>query len=171
MNDFSSKSDFIYPWIRDNQFSEICSSSWSISSIADLLVLIICCPNAMVEMYMRRVRWKLFFFRKRISQICWHRIFGWWERLCASWFPLLVKKFLESKNLDFVPCFHPELTVSHTSVLTILAITVERYYAVGFRDFIVARGYFLIVPFFPTKMKTMCSANEKPFYIKDFLKK
>ena len=112
-----------------------------------------------------------FFFRKRISQICWHRIFGWWERLCASWFPLLVKKFLESKNLDFVPCFHPELTVSHTSVLTILAITVERYYAVGFRDFIVARGYFLIVPFFPTKMKTMCSANEKPFYIKDFLKK
>ena len=25
-----------------------------------------------------------------------------------------------------------ELTVSHTSVLTILAITVERYYAVGF---------------------------------------
>ena len=26
--------------------------------------------------------------------------------------------------------FYPELTVSHTSVLTILAITVERYYAV-----------------------------------------
>ena len=26
--------------------------------------------------------------------------------------------------------FDPELTVSHTSVLTILAITVERYYAV-----------------------------------------
>ena len=30
-------------------------------------------------------------------------------------------------------CFPPpELTVSHTSVLTILAITVERYYAVCF---------------------------------------
>ena len=117
---------------------------WSISSIADLLVLIICCPNAMVEMYMRRVRWKLLFFQKqishlqpmlflkRISQIRWYRIFGWWERLCASWFPLLVKTFLESNYLYFVPCFHPELTVSHTSVLTILAITVERYYAVGF---------------------------------------
>ena len=129
---------------RENQFSEICSSSWSISSIADLLVLIICCPNAMVEMYMRRVRWKLLFFQKqishlqpmlflkRISQIRWYRIFGWWERLCASWFPLLVKTFLESNYLYFVPCFHPELTVSHTSVLTILAITVERYYAVGF---------------------------------------
>ena len=123
--------------IRENQFS----SSWSISSIADLLVLIICCPNAMVEMYMRRVRWKLLFpkkishlcfFLKRISQIRWYRIFGWWERLCASWFPLLVKTFLESNYLYFVPCFHPELTVSHTSVLTILAITVERYYAVGF---------------------------------------
>ena len=25
-------------------------------SIADLLVLIVCCPNAMIEMYMRRVR-------------------------------------------------------------------------------------------------------------------
>ena len=50
--------------IRENQLSEICSSSWSISSIADLLVLIICCPNAMVEMYMRRVRWKLLFFSK-----------------------------------------------------------------------------------------------------------
>ena len=29
-------------------------------SIADLLVLIICCPNAMVEMYMRRVRSKFY---------------------------------------------------------------------------------------------------------------
>ena len=27
-------------------------------SIADLLVLIVCCPNAMIEMYMRRVRQK-----------------------------------------------------------------------------------------------------------------
>jgi len=62
-------------------------------SIADLLVLIICCPNAMVEMYMRRDIW----------------VMG--EAMC--------------KLVPFI-----ELTVSHTSVLTILAITVERYYAV-----------------------------------------
>jgi len=62
-------------------------------SIADLLVLIICCPNAMVEMYMRKDIW----------------VMG--EAMC--------------KLVPFI-----ELTVSHTSVLTILAITVERYYAV-----------------------------------------
>jgi len=62
-------------------------------SIADLMVLIICCPNAMVEMYLRRDIW----------------VMG--KTMCL-----------------LVP--YIELTVSHTSVLTILAITVERYYAV-----------------------------------------
>eukprot|EP00090_Calanus_glacialis_P020817 TRINITY_DN32134_c0_g1_i1.p1 TRINITY_DN32134_c0_g1~~TRINITY_DN32134_c0_g1_i1.p1 ORF type:complete len:520 (-),score=78.63 TRINITY_DN32134_c0_g1_i1:357-1916(-) len=62
-------------------------------SIADLLVLIVCCPNAMIEMYMRRDIW----------------VMG--KAMC------LLVPFIE-------------LTVSHTSVLTILAITVERYYAV-----------------------------------------
>jgi len=62
-------------------------------SIADLLVLIVCCPNAMIEMYLRRDIW----------------VMG--KAMC------LLVPFIE-------------LTVSHTSVLTILAITVERYYAV-----------------------------------------
>jgi len=62
-------------------------------SIADLLVLVVCCPNAMIEMYMRRDIW----------------VMG--KAMC------LLVPFIE-------------LTVSHTSVLTILAITVERYYAV-----------------------------------------
>jgi len=62
-------------------------------SIADLLVLIVCCPNAMIEMYMRTDIW----------------VMG--KAMC------LLVPFIE-------------LTVSHTSVLTILAITVERYYAV-----------------------------------------
>jgi len=62
-------------------------------SLADLLVLIVCCPNAMIEMYMRTNIW----------------VMG--KSMC------LMVPFIE-------------LTVSHTSVLTILAITVERYYAV-----------------------------------------
>ncbi|XP_023341475.1 neuromedin-U receptor 1 [Eurytemora carolleeae] len=62
-------------------------------SIADLLVLVICCPNGMIEMYMRRDIW----------------LMG--KAMC-----------------HLVPFI--ELVVSHTSVLTILAITVERYYAI-----------------------------------------
>ena len=59
-------------------------------SIADLLVLIICCPNAMVEMYMRRVRSKLQFIPdifnfKNFKWLC-SRTSGWWGRQCVNWF-------------------------------------------------------------------------------------
>ena len=79
-------------------------------SLADLLVLIVCCPNAMIEMYMRTVC----FYNVLISSQ-------------GSHFPLSLFQniWVMGKSMCLMVPFI-ELTVSHTSVLTILAITVER---------------------------------------------
>ena len=79
-------------------------------SLADLLVLIVCCPNAMIEMYMRTVSFYFDFIASQdliYLQIFRQNIWVMGKSMC------LMVPFIE-------------LTVSHTSVLTILAITVER---------------------------------------------
>ena len=76
-------------------------------SLADLLVLIVCCPNAMIEMYMRTVRFYSTFI------------------LLPESHPFLQNIWVMGKSMCLMVPFI-ELTVSHTSVLTILAITVER---------------------------------------------
>jgi hypothetical protein len=40
-----------------SKFNALLENAWGgVDSVADLLVLVICCPNGMIEMYMRRVR-------------------------------------------------------------------------------------------------------------------
>jgi hypothetical protein len=43
--------------LLSSKFYALLEKPWGgVDSVADLLVLVICCPNGMIEMYMRRVR-------------------------------------------------------------------------------------------------------------------